>query len=60
MTPLITPQELVNIPDDVIVIDVQHDLQDPFAGLVGPYHSPMEDGMLHFHEYLRKALATAR
>jgi phenylpropionate dioxygenase-like ring-hydroxylating dioxygenase large terminal subunit len=27
---------------------------------VGPYHSPMEDGMLHFHEYLRKALATAR
>ena len=23
---------------------------------VGPYHSPMEDGMLHFHEYLRRAL----
>ncbi|MFM1858954.1 MAG: hypothetical protein RL133_454 [Pseudomonadota bacterium] len=33
MTPLITPQQLVNIPDDVLVIDVQHDLQDPFAGL---------------------------
>ena len=24
---------------------------------VGPYHSPMEDGMLHFHEYLRRELA---
>jgi phenylpropionate dioxygenase-like ring-hydroxylating dioxygenase large terminal subunit len=23
---------------------------------VGPYHSPMEDGMLHFHEYLRRQL----
>jgi phenylpropionate dioxygenase-like ring-hydroxylating dioxygenase large terminal subunit len=22
----------------------------------GPYHSPMEDGMLHFHEYLRRQL----
>jgi hypothetical protein len=21
---------------------------------VGPYQSPMEDGMLHFHEYLRR------
>jgi len=20
----------------------------------GPYQSPMEDGMLHFHEYLRR------
>ena len=24
---------------------------------VGPYQSPMEDGMLHFHEYLRRGLA---
>ncbi|MGA1382794.1 MAG: aromatic ring-hydroxylating dioxygenase subunit alpha, partial [Burkholderiaceae bacterium] len=23
---------------------------------IGPYHSPMEDGMLHFHEYLRRSL----
>ena len=22
----------------------------------GPYQSPMEDGMLHFHEYLRREL----
>jgi choline monooxygenase len=26
---------------------------------VGPYHSPMEDGMLHFHEYLRRQLGDA-
>lgn len=25
---------------------------------VGPYHSPMEDGMLHFHEYLRRVLGS--
>ena len=24
---------------------------------VGPYQSPMEDGMMHFHEYIRAALA---
>ena len=24
---------------------------------VGPYQSPMEDGMMHFHEYLRRELA---
>ena len=24
---------------------------------VGPYQSPMEDGMMHFHEYLRRGLA---
>jgi len=23
---------------------------------VGPYQSPMEDGMQHFHEYLRREL----
>ena len=23
---------------------------------VGPYQSPMEDGMMHFHEYLRSRL----
>src|SRR5215475_10564433 len=23
----------------------------------GPYHSPHEDGMVHFHEFVRKALA---
>ena len=23
---------------------------------VGPYQSPMEDGMMHFHEYLRRAI----
>jgi len=23
----------------------------------GPYQSPMEDGMMHFHEYLRRGLA---
>ena len=23
---------------------------------VGPYQSPMEDGMLHFHEFLRREL----
>jgi choline monooxygenase len=23
----------------------------------GPYQSPTEDGMLHFHEYLRRNLA---
>lgn len=26
---------------------------------IGPYHSPMEDGMLHFHEVLRKRLGPA-
>jgi choline monooxygenase len=26
---------------------------------VGPYHSPMEDGILHFHEYLRRQLGDA-
>ena len=26
---------------------------------VGPYHSPMEDGMLHFHEYLRRRMGEA-
>jgi len=26
---------------------------------VGPYQSPMEDGMQHFHEYLRRALGAA-
>ncbi len=25
----------------------------------GPYHTPMEDGMLHFHEYLRRQLGDA-
>jgi len=24
---------------------------------IGPYQSPMEDGMMHFHEYLRRGLA---
>jgi phenylpropionate dioxygenase-like ring-hydroxylating dioxygenase large terminal subunit len=24
---------------------------------VGPYQSPMEDGMMHFHEYLRRGIA---
>jgi choline monooxygenase len=24
---------------------------------VGPYQSPMEDGMMHFHEYIRRGLA---
>jgi choline monooxygenase len=24
---------------------------------VGPYQSPMEDGMMHFHEYLKRGLA---
>jgi len=24
---------------------------------VGPYQSPMEDGMMHFHEYVRRGLA---
>lgn len=24
---------------------------------VGPYQSPFEDGMQHFHEYLRRELA---
>lgn len=24
---------------------------------VGPYQSPMEDGMVHFHEFLRRELA---
>jgi hypothetical protein len=24
----------------------------------GPYQSPTEDGMLHFHEYLRRNLAS--
>jgi choline monooxygenase len=23
----------------------------------GPYQSPMEDGMLHFHEFVRRELA---
>ena len=23
----------------------------------GPYQSPMEDGMVHFHQYVRRALA---
>src|SRR5438128_9301964 len=23
----------------------------------GPYQSPMEDGMMHFHEYVRRGLA---
>ena len=27
---------------------------------VGPYQSPMEDGMQHFHEYVRKGLQSAR
>jgi hypothetical protein len=22
----------------------------------GPYHSPLEDGMIHFHEFLREEL----
>jgi choline monooxygenase len=26
---------------------------------VGPNHSPMEDGMLHFHEYLRRRMGEA-
>jgi len=25
---------------------------------VGPYQSPMEDGMQHFHEFLRHQLGT--
>jgi choline monooxygenase len=25
---------------------------------VGPYQSPMEDGMQHFHEWYRKAMET--
>jgi choline monooxygenase len=25
----------------------------------GPYQSPMEDGMQHFHEYLRRELGDA-
>jgi len=24
---------------------------------VGPYQSPMEDGMMHFHEYIHRGLA---
>jgi hypothetical protein len=23
----------------------------------GPYQSPMEDGMMHFHEHIRRGLA---
>jgi phenylpropionate dioxygenase-like ring-hydroxylating dioxygenase large terminal subunit len=26
---------------------------------VGPYQSPMEDGMMHFHEYVRRGLAVS-
>lgn len=33
MTPLISPQQLVHYPDELLVIDVQHHLQDPTAGL---------------------------
>jgi len=33
MTPLISPQALVHYPDDLLVIDVQHHLMDPTAGL---------------------------
>lgn len=33
MTPLISPQQLVNYPEHVLVLDVRHDLQDPTAGL---------------------------
>ena len=27
---------------------------------VGPYQSPMEDGMQHFHEFLRRELAASK
>ena len=27
---------------------------------VGPYQSPMEDGMQHFHEYIRRTMGTSR
>jgi hypothetical protein len=27
---------------------------------VGPYQSPMEDGMQHFHEWYRSQIAVAR
>jgi choline monooxygenase len=32
-------------------------LMDQGADDAGPYQSPMEDGMMHFHEYIRRGLA---
>lgn len=33
MSPLITPEQLVGLQEEVVVIDVRHDLDDPLAGL---------------------------
>ncbi len=34
----------------------KHFLFDQGLGYVGPYQSPMEDGMMHFHEFLRRKI----
>ena len=31
-------------------------LLDQGINEVGPYQSPMEDALVHFHEYMRRAL----
>lgn len=33
MSPLISPEQFVGLQEDVVVIDVRHDLDDPLAGL---------------------------
>jgi len=34
-------------------------LMDRGTSEVGPYQSPMEDGMQHFHEWYRRQVAVA-
>jgi len=72
MNPLITPnqlEELVNTGADILICDCRFDLVNPDAGRaallargvneVGPYQSPMEDGMQHFHEWYRQRMEAA-
>ena len=47
------------IEDDEIALRMDRGrkaLQQQGISQAGPYQSPMEDGMLHFHEYLRREL----
>ena len=45
--------------DDEIAVRMDHGrrtLWERGLNETGPYQSPMEDGMLHFHEYVRRLL----
>ena len=54
-TTLVSADELARHLDDPqwIVCDCRHDLTEYEAG---PYQSPLEDGMRHFHEFVRREL----